>query len=953
MAQNEWFVKLKQKVNMIKRIISLVLLVACVSTTATAQIKLDDPLPIDSRVKVGQLANGLTYYIAQNAKPEKQVSLRLVIKAGSSLEDDDQQGLAHFLEHMAFNGTKNFPKNELVSYLQTMGVKFGADLNAYTGFDETVYMLPIPTDKKENVAKGFQILQGWAQGMSLDDKDIDDERAIVLGELRDRKNFVLRLLNQTLPKVLEGSNYASRFPIGKADIIQNFKPDSLKRFYKDWYRPNLMAVIVVGDIDPSEAEKMVHSHFNQLTNPNPIRERKNESVTSRTVTEALIAVDSEAVINKLDVYYPAKIHQPILTVQDFANKVLFNKLFNQLMQQRLQEATIAAAPPFNSGSSAMNPLFVNNYEAFTTTGILGNAGIEKAVQALLTENQRVKKFGFTAQELDRAKKTVIGRYASMNNERDKTESNKLVGEYMRNFLKQEFIPGAANEFLYVSTYLPQISQQDINNYAAKLIPNSNQPKLVVYSGSDKPGFSIPTPAELVSMVEKAESTTVIEKVETAMATELMPIPPTAGSISSERVDKETGLMELVLSNGLRVTLKPTNFKSDEIVMSAMRYGGQSLFGDADKFNAKHMTQVASAMGLGQFSRQDLDKMLAGKTASANLFFDIEREGLRGNSSVKDLETMLQMTHLQFTKKQARPSPFQAFINKETDSARQVVAMPELYFLDEIMHHTFAAHPRSPRLPKAEDFRQIQLQRVLDIHADRFSSAKGLHFVFVGNFDVASLKPLLATYLASLPVKDLETQYKDLGVRKVQGVNKREVRKGLEQKSAIHLSFHGETKYHADEAMKLNILKEILNIKLIEVLREKLGLIYSADTSYTITQIPYQNYSLEVFLPCAPNKIEQVLEALQGELQKLRTSGPEMADLDKVKSNLAIAHRKNLENNRVWQSLLERTSLAEAMVENFIAFPSRFDKVTIEDIKFTANRYLNPANSMLSILNPEK
>lgn len=938
---------------MIKRIISLVLLVVGVSITATAQIKLDDPLPIDPKVKVGRLANGLTYYIAKNAKPEKQVSLRLVVKAGSSLEDDDQQGLAHFLEHMAFNGTKNFPKNELVSYLQTIGVKFGADLNAYTGFDETVYMLPIPTDRKENVVKGFQILQDWAQNMSLDDKDINEERAVVLGELRDRKNFGLRLLKQTLPKVLEGSNYASRFPIGKADIIQNFKPEAMKRFYKDWYRPNLMAVIVVGDIDPAETEKMIHSHFNQLTNPSPIRERKNESVTSRAFTEALIAVDTEAVINKLDIYYPAKIHHPILTVQDFAQKELFNKLFNQLMQQRLQEATISATPPFNAGSSAMNPLFVNNYEAFTITGILGNAGIEKAVQALLTENQRVKKFGFTAQELDRAKKTVLGRYASMNNERDKTESDKLVGEYMRNFLKQEFIPGAANEFLYVSTYLPQISQQDINNYAAKLIPNSNQAKLIVYSGSDKPGFSMPTPAELVTMVEKAESTTVIEKVETTVATELMPVPPTAGSISSETVDKETGVMELVLSNGVRVTLKPTDFKSDEIVMSAVRYGGQSLFGVADKFNAQYMSQIASVMGLGQFSRQDLGKMLAGKTATANLFFDMEREGLRGSSSIKDLETMLQMTHVQFTKKQARPIPFQAFISKETDSARQVVALPEVYFLDEIMHHTFATHPRSPRLPKVEDFKQIQLQRVLDIHADRFSSAKGLHFVFVGNFDVDTLKPLLTTYLASLPVKDLETQYKDLGVRKVQGANKHEVRKGLEQKSAIHLSFHGETKYHTDEAMKLNILKEVLNIKLIEVLREKLSLIYSADTSHTMTQIPYQNYSLSLYLPCAPNKIEEVLKALQGELQKLKTSGPEMADLDKVKSNLAIAHRKNLENNRVWQSLLERTALSEAKINNFITFPSRFNKVTIEDIKLTATRYLNPANSILTILNPEK
>jgi zinc protease len=436
---------IKQK-RMVRRSLASLTMVTVLFGILNAQDNLTDKLPIEPKVKIGKLSNGLTYYIQKNVRPEKKVELRLVVNAGSILEDDDQQGLAHFMEHMAFNGTKNFKKNDLVSFLQSIGVEFGADLNAYTGFDETVYILPIPTEKKENIEKGFQILEDWASTVAFDGSEIDKERGVVLEESRLGKGAEDRMFRVVYPKMFEGSKYAERLPIGKDDILKNFKHDVIKRFYRDWYRPDLMAVLVVGDMDPAEAEAQIKKHFEKLKNPSSPRQRALAEVPERKKSEGVVVTDKEATNHVVEIYYTYKKSKEEITVQDYRD-YLVRVLFTSMLGQRMQELTQKAEPPFVFGGSNIGG-WARGYEAYQSFAYLGKGGVEPAVNALIQENERARKFGFTASELDRVKKQLMKNIERSYNERDKTESQQIVEEYIRNFLDKEPIPGIENEFKY-------------------------------------------------------------------------------------------------------------------------------------------------------------------------------------------------------------------------------------------------------------------------------------------------------------------------------------------------------------------------------------------------------------------------------------------------------------------------------------------------------------------------
>ncbi|HYF68990.1 MAG TPA: pitrilysin family protein, partial [Ohtaekwangia sp.] len=468
----------------------LSLIVVFISFAATAQLKLSEKLPVDPQVKIGKLSNGLTYYIRKNMRPENKVELRLVVNAGSILEDDDQQGLAHFAEHMAFNGTKNFKKNELVSFLQSIGVEFGADLNAYTGFNETVYILPIPTENKDNITKGFQILQDWASAVSYEDAEIDKERGVVLEESRLGKGAEDRMFRQVYPKMFEGSKYAERLPIGKDEILKNFKHDAIKRFYRDWYRPDLMAVVVVGDIEVSEAEQLIKTHFGELKNPAKPRERTLSHVPERKKSEGLVVTDPEATNHVVEVHYSYKKEKEQVTLGDY-RELLIRRLFTTMLSQRMQELTQQATPPFIFGGSFIGG-YARGYEEFQSVAYVGKAGVEPALKALIMENERARKFGFTTAELDRTKKVMMKSIERAYNEHDKTESERFVDEYVGHFLNEEPIPGVANEFKYHQTLLAGIKLEEVNQYAAKTVPEDTNPKLVVLTGPEKAEFAIPT-----------------------------------------------------------------------------------------------------------------------------------------------------------------------------------------------------------------------------------------------------------------------------------------------------------------------------------------------------------------------------------------------------------------------------------------------------------------------------
>lgn len=928
-----------------------ILLFLLASLGAAAQVKLTDPLPIAPEIKIGKLSNGLTYYIRKNSRPEKKVELRLVVKAGSILEDDDQQGLAHFTEHMAFNGSKNFKKNDLVSFLQSIGVEFGADLNAYTSFDETVYILPIPLDKKENLDKGFLVLEDWASTVAFDNAEIDKERGVVLEESRLGKGANDRMNKVIYPKLFEGSKYAERLPIGKEDILKNFKYDVIKRFYKDWYRPDLMAVVVVGDLDPAEAEKMIKTHFEKLKNPAKPRPRTYYTIESRKTSEGLVVTDKEATNHILQILYSNKIAKPEVLVGDYRNQIV-KGLFSAMLSQRMQELTQKPNPPYIFGGSNLGG-FVHGYEVYSSFAVVSKAGAEPAISAVIQENERARRFGFTANELERTKKSMLRNIERSYNERDKSESKNYADEYIRNFLEQEPLPGIENEFSYYKQFLDGISLEEVNQLTAKLIP-SNENKLVILQGPEKADFAIPTNADLLLIANNAEKIPVTAYEEKVIAASLLEKAPEGGKIIFSKENKELGYHELTLGNGVKVILKPTDFKNDQVVMTATRFGGQSLYPDKDMYNAQYAATVVQQMGVKDISPTDLRKMLAGKTVNASPRISNLNEGMSGQSGSADVEAMLQLTYLYFTQPRKDEALFNSFVTKQQAMYQNLMSNPQAVYQDSMQMIMYNKHPRGPRVPKVEDFNKINLDRALDIYKERFGNATGFTFILVGSFDVAKIKPLIATYLGSLPSSPASaSSFKDLGIRPVKGVVKKEVKKGTEPKSFISMAFTGEAPYTDEASLKLQALIEVLNIKLIESLREELSGIYGGGMRGNLAKNPYNNYTINVSLPCGPENVDKLIKATMDEIQKIKDNGPAEADLTKVKETWTKQYQEDVKDNNYWLNKLQQSVEMGSNAGDVLTVEKRINAITTKDVKEAANLYFNMKNYLQVVLNPEK
>ena len=928
-----------------------ILLLLLASVGAAAQVKLTDPLPIAPEIKIGKLSNGLTYYIRKNSRPEKKVELRLIIKAGSILEDDDQQGLAHFTEHMAFNGTKNFKKNDLVSFLQSIGVKFGADLNAYTSFDETVYILPVPLDKPENLDKGFLVLEDWASTVAFEDAEIDKERGVVLEESRLGKGANDRMNKVILPKLFEGSKYANRLPIGKEDILKNFKYDVVRRFYKDWYRPDLMAVVVVGDLDPAEAEKMIKAHFDKLKNPAKPRPRISSTIDSRKTSEGLVVTDKEATNHILQILYSNKVVKPHVIVGDYRNQIV-ESLFSAMLSQRMQELTQKPNPPYVFGGSNLGG-FVHGYEVYSSFAVVSKAGVDPAIAAVIQENERARKFGFTANELDRTKKSMFRNMERSYNEREKSESENYADEYIRNFLEQETIPGIENEYNYYKQFMDGISIEEVNQAAAKIIP-STENKLVILQGPEKADFTIPSNAELLAFVNNAEKMPVLAYEEKAVAASLLEKAPEGGKIIFSKENKELGYHELTLGNGVKVILKSTDFKNDQVVMSATRFGGQSLYPDKDMFNAQYAATVVQQMGVKDISPTDIRKVLAGKTVNASPRISTLSEGVSGQSGSADVEAMLQLTYLYFTQPRKDEALFSSFVSKQQAMYQNMMSNPQAVYQDSMQVFMYNKHPRGPRVPKADDFNKINLDRSLEIYKERFGNARGFTFIIVGSFDVTTIKPLIATYLGSLPSTAVVSPgFKDLGIRSVKGIVKKEVKKGTEPKSFISMAFTGEAAYSDEANLKLQALIEVLNIKIIETLREELSGIYGGGMRGSLTKNPYNNYSINVSLPCGPENVDKLIKATMNEIQKIKDNGPAEADLSKVKEAWIKQYQEDVKDNNYWLNKLQQSIENGSNIGDVLTVEKRINALTTKDVKDAATVYFDMKNYLQVVLNPEK
>jgi len=912
-----------------------------------AALQMDAPIPVGPQVKVGKLDNGLTYYIQRNARPERKLELRLVVKAGSILEDEDQRGLAHFVEHMAFNGTTNFRKHELVSYLQSIGVGFGADLNAYTSFDETVYILPIPTDKPDNVAKAFQVLEDWAHGVRFDADAIEKERGIVLEELRLGKGASDRMGKQIYPRLFNGSTYAERLPIGREDVLRNFKPEALKRFYRDWYRPDLMAVVVVGDVDPAQAEQLVKQHFTRLKNPANPRPRDYATIPARADTEALVVLDAEANGNAVLIRYPVQPVRELGTIGAYREE-LVQSLFGTMLNQRLAELAQLPDAPYLGASSSLGKL-TPRYHSYNSTAAVGPRGALPAIAALVQENERARQHGFGEQELERAKKSLMRSYEQAWLERAKSDSSSYAAEYIRNFLQDEAIPGIDTEYRYVQQLVPGISLSEMNGYARRTIP-ADSGKLVLYTGVSKP--DAPTGAQLLAAVSEAARTPVERHDDKLVATRLMEKPAQPGRIVGEQHDKALGLTRLTLSNGVKVILKPTDFRNDQVMLSAARPGGQSLFPDGDILNARFSNAIVASMGVKDFSPLDMRKILAGKAAGVTVGLGSYADVVAGTSGATDIETMLQLLWLKFADVRRDEGLFHAYIDKQAEIARNQRNLPGRYFNDALVAALYNNHPRAPRTLEAEEYAKIDLDRSIDIFRQRFSSAKDLTFILVGSFDEQKIRPLLATYLGTLPTPDIPVAYRDVGLRPATGVVKREVRSGTEPKSTVSLTFTGPAEFSEAEQLRLSALIEVTNLRIIEVLREKMAMIYGGGASGTLSKIPYGNYAVGVSLPTGPEHVDQVIAATFAEIARLQQDGPDAAELEKVKTGWIQNHRRSLRENGYWVANLQAALTEGTDPASILAVERQVRALSADDIKAAARRYFDTRNYVQVVLNPE-
>ena len=917
---------------------------------AWSQINVTQPMPLDPNVKIGRLTNGLTYYIRRNTLPEKRAEMRLVVNAGSVLEDEDQLGLAHFMEHMNFNGTKRFPKNELVSYLQSIGVQFGADLNAYTSFDETVYILPVPTDKPGLVEKGLQILEDWAHNALLDSLEIEKERGVVIEEWRLSRGADERMMKQTLPVQYRGSKYAERLPIGDKVTLEHFSQNALRRFYKEWYRPDLEAVIVVGDIDVKDMEQKIKDIFSNIPAPPHPRKREEFPVPDHAETLTVVAKDKETAFPSIEILFK-KDPQPQTTIGDYC-QYMNRRLFTGMLNTRFRELMLKPNPPFVNAGSFYGNSYARTKDAYQLFANSSDTGMAGALYALVEENRRVMLYGFTQPELDMQVKQMRSQYDRIFNEREKEESFKYVDEYVNNFLIAEPIPGIEWEYDFVKQYLASVKLDDINRLAKEWMTKDNM--VVTLNAPDKEGIRIPSAAEVDTLLEKVAIARIEPYKTKTLATSLMDatgLKP--GRIVNAKSDSALGVTTLRFSNGATVVLKSTNFKNDEIVFRAFSKGGHSLVKDADYYSASNAAAIVTQSGVGQFSALDLSNMLKGKNTSLVPNISLYSEGLNGNTIPKETETLLQLVHLYFTSPRKDKAAFESYKTRQKQLYTNLSANPQIYFSSEFQKLMTQNHPRASGLPKPEDFDKIDLDRSIEIYKERFANAGDFTFFFVGSFDEEALKPLLEKYIGSLPAQPVKEKFRDLGIRPPAGRVEKVFHRGEDPKSLVALVFTKPVTYNAKDAYALRSLADIMNIKLIEQLREEKGSVYGISAYANINQVPYTSSSFTITFPCAPENADTLAGAAMDELRKIINTGISAADLEKIREQQKRKLEVDLKQNQFWVNSLYDAYFTGANPSDILKKETDISGLSSKMIQDAARKYINLNNFIRATLMPDE
>ena len=916
---------------------------------ATAQTPdLDAPIPPDPEVITGTLENGLTYFVHENDEPENRTELRLAVNAGSILEDEDQLGLAHFVEHMAFNGTRNFEKQALVDYLESIGMQFGPHINAYTSFDETVYMLRVPMDDPEMLSTAFQILVDWASGLLFDPEEVDKERGVVIEEWRGRRGAQARIQDRQFPVIFHGSHYAERLPIGDPEILETAPSEVLRRFYEDWYRPDLMAVVAVGDFEAAEMEAMIRERFSDLGGPADPRPRTETEVPIDHEPLSSIATDPEMPFTQVSVLYKQP-PSPRGTVGDFRRNVV-RSLYSRMLNERLNELTVQADPPFLQGG-VFGGGFVRGVDASQFNAIVGEDGVERGLDALLTEAERVARHGFTASELEREKASVRRNYESRLAEVENRVSAGLAGRYVNVFLEGTPYPSVQAEVELLDAVLPGITLEETNAFAKGWL--TEQGRVITVAAPEKEGLAVPTEEE-VTAIFAAVAEKEIEPYEAEEVAEaLLAETPEGSAVASEETVEEIGVTIWELENGVRVVLKPTDFRDDEVIFSATSPGGTSLAADEILGHARLASGLVSQGGVGEFDQIALDRQLADKDARAFASIGSLTEGMSGSASPQDLETAFQLIYLRFAAPRKDETAFEAF-KAQTEMMANFGAMPQFAVQDTVAVVMGQGHPRGGRTfaQQMDDRRGADLDAAFDFYRDRFADASDFTFYFVGTFDLDGIRPLVETYLGALPNLGRTEDWVDHGVDPPPGVIEKVVRKGLEPQSRTAIYFTGDGEYSPEESFVMGAMADVLDIRLRELLREDLGGTYGVGVSASLSYRPDEEYRITIQFGSDPERAEELSAVAFEEIERLKAGGPDAEVVAKVRETQRRSKETDLRSNGYWRSQL---SSFESRGLDIRGIPS-YDMIeswTAEQVQQAAVRYLRTDQYVKIVLMPEQ
>ena len=908
---------------------------------------LSDTLKSNPNVTIGKLANGLTYYIQHNNKPENRVELRLVVNAGSICEKNDQQGLAHLLEHMSFNGTKHFKKSALVDFIEASGVKFGAHLNASTSFDQTIYKLQMPTIRQSLVDSAMLVLEDWAHNVRLEGSEIDKERGVVKEEWRLGLGAQDRMMNKYIPIILKGSRYAQRLPIGKMAIVDTAHYQTIRNFYHTWYRPDLMAVIVVGDVNISQMKKLIEKHFGKISNPQNEQKRVVYGIPDNQKPLIAIITDKEATMNQVVVFYkhPKKIEK---TVADY-KRHLEDQLISSMITARLAEITQKPGAPFMYAGAGYGGFLGRTTDAYTAFAIAKDNQIGRSLKTLFDEGKRMQEYGFTSTELAREKKNLMRKYERLYVDQYKQRSSLLIQKYIANFTDKDPIPGIAEEYKLAKELLPQIKLNSVDNLAKHWITDSNM--VVLITAPQKKDVKVPTKQEVMTIFETEKTAKLKPYVDKVLRAPLIAHAIKPGKIV--KVQKTDSLYEKwTLSNGIEVFVKPTRFKNDEVLYKAYSTGGTSLLPDDKVIITRVFSDIIDESGLGQFNGIDLGKKLAGKAANLTPFMTSLQQGFKGNASPKDLKTLFKLQYLYFTSPRKDKAIFQKSIVNQENLIKHLGASPKMVFYDSLSRVITSHSPRSIVIPTEAQIKSIRQADIYNIYKNQFQHAAGYKVFIVGNVNTQKLKPLVEKYLASIPTGE-NLSWKDVTTPFPKGITNVDVYKGSEPQSQVVIVMEGKYHYTPINNLIMNALVQSLNIELRKKVREEESGTYGIYVSPTLRKYPYEKYILMTGFGSAPKNVNKLVKSVFEVMKKVQSEGPDAMTLKKVKKTFIRSRETSERENSFWLNQLVNSNFFNTKILSAKEYDEVVGNITVKKVKKAARKYLNTKHYVLGVLKPEK